>query len=482
MTDPNTFEPVIGLEIHAQLATRSKMFCGCSANYSGAPPNTSVCAVCAGMPGALPVVNSMAVDMGLRTALALQCTVPEISQFDRKNYSYPDLPKGYQISQYAKPIGEHGVLLYEAGGEQSQTGIIRVHLEEDTGKSTHTAIAGREVTLVDYNRSGVPLMEIVSEPDMRSPAQARAYFAALRQTLMYLGVNDGNLQEGSLRADVNISLRTAGGLAGTKVEIKNLNSFRAVQRSLAYEIDRQQGVLSAGGELVQETRGWSEMEGVTFSQRSKEYAHDYRYFPEPDLPPLRIRAERLVELESTLPELPALRKARFVSEFGLPEGPAGVLTEERALADYFEAAAARKEIETTALANWITGDLLRLAHETGRGPESWRVPPDQIATLVTMVSRKTVSGAGAKRALEEMFESGERAEAVIERLNLAQIGDRAETQGLVTDVIQTNPKLVETYRNGKLTAIEALVGKVMAASHGKANPAMARELLQEALK
>jgi len=475
-------QPVIGLEVHAQLATSSKMFCACSATYSGAAPNTHTCPICSGMPGALPVVNARAVEMGILTALALNCRVPAVSRFDRKNYSYPDLPKGYQITQYAEPIGEHGRLEFEVNGELRQAGIVRVHLEEDTGKSIHVANGGHDLSLIDYNRSGVPLMEIVSAPDLDSPEAARSYFAALRQILMYLGVNDGNLQEGSLRADVNVSLRTTGGEFGTKVEIKNLNSFRAVQRALEYEITRQQQVLESGGQLVQETRGWSETEEVTVSQRSKEFAHDYRYFPEPDLPPLEISEDLLRSIRGRTPELPRQRAARLEADFGLSSYLAGVLTAKRAVADYFETAVKDAPgVPPTLIANWLTGDLMRLMNESGSTVDRITISPRQLAGLVVLVNTGEISGAAGKQVLEEMFGRGDEPDAVVERLGLRQISGRTDLEAIVDQVVANNEKLVATYRGGKENAIQALVGRVMGASRGRANPQIVREILEERL-
>lgn len=482
MAGTSELTPVIGLEIHAQLRTASKMFCGCSADYAGAPPNTNVCAVCAGMPGALPVINRRAVEHTIKTALALGCGVAERSRFDRKNYLYPDLPKGYQITQYAHPIGETGGLDYEVNGKALRCGIVRVHLEEDTGKTVHTAVDGREVSLVDYNRSGVPLMEIVTEPDLRSPEAARELFAMVRQVLMYLGVNDGNLQEGSLRADVNVSLQTADGAFGTKVEIKNLNSFRAVQRALEFEIDRQRAVLAAGETLAQETRGWSEAQQATLSQRSKEYAHDYRYFPDPDLPPLSIVAPVVEAIAATIPELPVERARRLTAQFGLSPATSAVLTSEKARADFFEEVVAAAGIEAAGtVANWVTGDVSRLLNESGDDLAEKRLDPAALAKLVTMVRDNLISGTAGKQVLEEIYRSGETPETVVQRLNLSQIVDLTALTHLVDAVLAANTGLVETYRKGKVNAIQALMGKVMKESNGKASPPAVRDLLLQRL-
>lgn len=482
MTDCSSLVPVIGLEVHAQLLTASKMFCGCSAEYVDAAANSHVCPVCIGFPGALPTVNSRAIDMTIAIAGALHCDVAETSTFDRKHYSYPDIPKGYQISQYERPLGQRGYVEYRAEGKLLRCGIVRVHMEEDTGKSLHLPVDGMESTLVDYNRSGVPLVEIVTEPDIPSPEAAREFFAALRQILVYLGVNDGNLQEGSMRADLNVSLRNPDGSLGTKVEIKNLNSFRAVQRALEYEIERQRGIVEAGGEIEQETRGWSEREEVTVGQRSKEFAHDYRYFPEPDLPPLVLTRERVSTVLSSLPELPAARWARLVDQYSLPVAMAGVLVTERTLADYFEASVAFRPGSSVALANWITGELLRLVNETGGSPDEIRVAPEALARLVELVEAGAVSSSGAKTAFDQMFRSGEAADEVVGRLDLAQVSDTAMLEGLVAAVVESNSQLVEAYRRGKTSVLQALIGKVMGASNGKANPVVVRELLEQALR
>lgn len=482
MTQETPYRAIVGLEVHAQLSTASKMFCSCSARYSGAAPNTHCCAVCLGMPGSLPVINARALDMGLASAIALNCEIAPLSKFDRKNYSYPDIPKGYQISQYDEPLGLAGWVEYQSGGELIRWDITRVHLEEDTGKTLHTQVDGREVSLVDYNRAGVPLMEIVTAPAAGTPEQTRDFFASLRQLLMYLGVNDGNLQEGSMRADINVSLQLPGGEFGTKVEIKNLNSFRAVQRALEYEIERQSDVLSSGGTIEQETRGWSEADEVTVGQRSKEYAHDYRYFPEPDLPPLRIGDDRVREIRQTIPELPAARNQRFREQLGLTPLHAEVLTRERPLADYYETAlAASPSVPPRALANWMTGDFLRLLGERDESIESAPVTAEHMADLVRLVEEGTITTPAGKRVLEELFETGDAPAAVVERLGLAQTNDAEALQALVQSVLDTHPALVETYRSGKTNVAKRLMGEAMKASGGKANPEAVQRLLEEKL-
>jgi aspartyl-tRNA(Asn)/glutamyl-tRNA(Gln) amidotransferase subunit B len=475
-------EPVIGLEVHAQLLTNSKMFCSCSADYADSPPNRHVCAVCGGMPGALPVVNARAVEYTVRAALALSCRVDESSKFDRKNYPYPDLPKGYQISQYDMPIGQDGVLDFRSGDEIRRCGIVRVHLEEDTGKTTHTTVDGGEVSLVDYNRSGVPLMEIVSRPELHSPEDAREYFAALRQILMFIHVSDGNLQEGGMRADVNVSLRRPGEPLGTKVEIKNLNSFRAVQRALEYEIARQSELLARGEPVIHETRGWSEERQITLGQRTKELAHDYRYFPEPDLPYLAFTPTQVEEIRIELPELPAAKRTRFHDQYGLPWATADVLTGEPQIATFFEdTVEADPSIPPNEAAKWIAGEVLRLLKETDRGSDSIPVPAPRLAELLGMVQRGAVSNTAAKTVLEDMFKSGEEPSAVVARLGLERIRDSSVTEGLVNQVLAENPSKVDQYRAGKTQVMQSLFGDVMKLSKGKADPVQIRDILQREL-
>jgi aspartyl-tRNA(Asn)/glutamyl-tRNA(Gln) amidotransferase subunit B len=482
MATAEGFEPVIGLEVHAQLLTDSKMYCSCSAAYADSPPNRHVCAVCGGMPGALPVVNARAVEYTLRAALALDCRVDQTSKFDRKNYPYADLPKGYQISQYDMPIGQQGMLAFRSGDEIRRCGIVRVHLEEDTGKTTHTTVEGREVSLVDYNRSGVPLMEIVSQPELHSPEDAREYFASLRQLLMFIGVCDGNLQEGSMRADVNVSVRRPGEPLGTKVEIKNLNSFRAVQRALEYEIARQSELLARGEPVVHETRGWSEERQITLGQRTKEMAHDYRYFPEPDLPYLRFTTTQLQEIRDHLPELPAAMRIRFCDEYGLPPALADVLTAEHQLASFFEdTVRADRSIAPDTAAKWIAGEVLRLLKEANATSDSIPVTASNLAALLGMVQRGAVSNTAAKTVLEDMFASREEPTAVVARLGLERIGDSAVTEGLVDQVLREQPAKVEQYRGGKTQVLQSIFGDVMKLSKGKADPGQVRDILHRKL-
>ncbi|HEX7587082.1 MAG TPA: Asp-tRNA(Asn)/Glu-tRNA(Gln) amidotransferase subunit GatB, partial [Anaerolineae bacterium] len=401
------FEPVIGLEVHAQLLTASKMFCGCSADYAGAPPNTHVCPVCLGMPGSLPVMNKLAVEYTILTALAFGCEIPEFAKFDRKNYHYPDLMKGYQISQYDLPLSRNGQILIDDAGVTKNIRVRRVHLEEDTAKLFHADGA----SLIDVNRAGVPLMEIVSEPDMHSVEEARLYSLKLRQILRYLGVSSGDMEKGAMRFEANISLRPQGAqeLSTTRVEIKNLNSLRAMMRSTEYEIARQTKLLLAGGKVEQETMGWDEERGVTVTQRSKEEAHDYRYFPEPDLPSLQVSRTWVGEIRARLPELPDTRRERLVREGGLNAYDAGVLTAEKEIADYFDrAVVAGKErsVEAKAIANWVTGELFKLMKETGEEISSVKLAPAQIAELVALVNSGTISNTIAKTVFDDMYATG----------------------------------------------------------------------------
>jgi len=477
-----TFEPVIGLEIHAQLRTQSKIFCGCSASF-GAPPNTHVCPVCLGFPGALPVLNSAAVDSAARAALALGCTVHERSIFARKNYFYPDLPKGYQISQYDAPLATGGALQFHSGGATRRVGITRVHLEEDAGKSLHEGFPDSDrKTYVDFNRSGVPLIEIVTEPDLRSASEAAEFFARLRGILVWLGINDGNMEEGSLRCDANVSVRQAGHSAlGTKAEVKNLNSFRFLQKALEYEIERQIDTLTEGGRVVQETRLFDAASGHTVSMRSKEEAHDYRYFPDPDLPPLVITPARIADIRAALPELPDARRARFVAEYALPEYDAAQLTQSRAAADYFEAAVNTGAQPKTA-SNWIMGELARKLKEGNTDLASSPVGPERLAGLLTLIDRGAISGTIAKGVFEKMFDANRSAEEIVAADGLAQIDDDEVITGLARVVIAANPDAVAQLRGGKAATFGFLVGQVMKAAKGKANPVRVNEILRRELE
>ncbi|MBF8299754.1 MAG: gatB [Acidobacteria bacterium] len=474
------YEAVIGLEVHAQLRTRTKIFCGCSTTF-GAPPNTQVCPVCLGLPGALPVLNRQAVDYAIKAALALGCEVQPESVFARKNYFYPDLPKGYQISQYERPLALHGVLDMTAGGA-TRIGLTRIHMEEDAGKSLHEGFPDSDHrTYVDYNRSGVPLIEIVTEPDMRSASEAAEFFSRLRDILVWLGVSDGNMEEGSLRCDANVSVRPAGQREfGTKAEVKNVNSFRNVQKALAYEIDRQIDLLEGGGRVVQETRLWDSATGRTFSMRSKEEAHDYRYFPEPDLPPLVVDAQRIAAVRATMTELPEARRRRFVAAYGLPEYDAGVLTQSAALGDYFEQAAAASG-NPKAASNWVMGELLRTLNDRGTAIDDAALTPRALAGLIALIDKGAISSSIAKDVFAKMYDSGRAAEDIVAAEGLAQIGDEAALLPIVRDVIARHADAVAQYRAGKTTTFGFLVGQVMKGSGGKGNPKLVNQLLTREL-
>ncbi len=486
------FETIIGLEVHVQLLTKSKMFCRCSADYADALPNTHVCPVCLGMPGVLPAINQQAVEYTIMTALALNCTIAENTRFDRKNYPYPDLMKGYQISQYNAPFGYGGWLAVEVNGEKKRVGITRVHLEEDVAKLVHhTSTGGESYSLVDVNRSGVPLMEVVSEPDLRSPEEARQYLIKLRSILQYLGVSTGNMEEGSFRCDANISIRpenSPNSLA--KVEVKNMNSFKAVYLALEYEAERQRKVAAEGRRLVQETRGWVEEKGKTVSQRSKEYAHDYRYFPEPDLPPLALDREWVEGMRLTLPELPEARRDRFAAEYGLPLYDANLLTSSRAMADYeedFVKTGKPRNLSKPERAklgsNVILGEVSRIINANNIDIIKFRekVSPERLARLLSLDSEGAISTATAKSVLWEMFETGRDAAEIIQERGLSQISDAGEVEDTVIEVINSNPKPVADFKAGKEPALKFLVGQVMKATKGRANPMVVNEVLKKKL-
>jgi len=477
------YEAVIGLEVHAQLLTRSKMFCVCSADYTAAAPNSHTCPVCLGLPGALPVMNRQAVEMTVRTALALNCEIPPFTKFDRKNYFYPDLPKGYQISQYDLPLSQNGHLEFMVDGQRTRCGITRVHLEEDTGTMHHAGDVLQEAlsSLVDLNRCGVPLMEIVGEPDLRSADAAREYLVRLRQILTYIGVNDGNLEQGSLRCDANVSIRRVGETQlGTKVEVKNMNSFRAVHRAIAFEIERQRKVLEEGGKLVQETRGWVETRGATVSQRSKEMAHDYRYFPEPDLPPLQLDRDLVERIRVAIPELPEARAVRFSEQYGLSAYDAAVITTTRADADTYEDLV-RAGASAKVAANWLTGDVAALAnlHRVPLAGSGLGIAG--LTELLKLVEAATINGSTAKDLLAELYLDGGDPAALVAERGLAQVGDAAELGALITEVIDANPKACDDFRSGREAALQSLVGAVMKATRGRADARLVTTLLRERL-
>jgi aspartyl-tRNA(Asn)/glutamyl-tRNA(Gln) amidotransferase subunit B len=487
------YEAVIGLEVHAELETRSKMFCSCARlDSTVALPNRAVCPVCAGMPGVLPVVNRRAVEYALRVALALECEVAHTSLFVRKNYFYPDLPKGYQISQYEQPLASNGRLAILTSQGERLIRVRRVHLEEDTGKLTHVQrdhgltdgqAGGQSYSLVDLNRAGVPLLEIVSEPDLHMPEEVRAYAEALRSLLRYLGVNSGDMQKGLLRIEPNISVRPAGSQTfGTRSEIKNLNSFRALERSVAYEIQRQSELLRQGQPVIQETRGWDDGQGVTVPQRGKEEADDYRYFPEPDLPPLVIEQSWIDEVRVSLPELPGARFHRFQAQYGLGAYDAAVLTAERQVADFFEAAhAAAPDVPPKSIANWLSGELFGLLNQAGVGVEDSRVSPQALAALVGMVGRGEISQSSGKAVLVEAFHTGKPPQAIVAERGLRQISDISAIAELVQRVLRENPEQVGAYLGGKTGLARWLFGQVARLAGGQANPQVVQQELERQL-
>ena len=474
-----TYEPIIGLEIHGELLTNSKMFCSCSADYASAPePNINICPTCTGLPGAMPVVNKKATELAALVGLALNCSINKHNTFARKNYFYPDLPKGYQISQYELPIAEKGWMQVNADGEnQLKVRVRRVHIEEDTAKLSHE----KNYALVDFNRAGVPLLEIVSEPDMRSVEAALDYATKVRAILRYLGVNSGDMEKGVLRFEANISVRPVGSdELRTRTEIKNLNSFRALARASQYEIERQIKICEDGGSVAQETLGWDDVRGVTTSQRSKEDAHDYRYFPEPDLPPLQLSDAWIESIRSQLPELPEAKTKRFIADFELTQSDARLLTSELSLANYFEEVIKHAKSSPKIVNTWIAGEFMRNLNELNVEADS--VPAKSLAQLIDMVTDKTISGNAGKTVLAEMFKSGGDPAHIVKEKGLAQISDESFIQEAVTKILDDNPKEVETYLAGKESLLQWFMGQVARATKGKADPNVARELLKRSLE
>ncbi|HWB83468.1 MAG TPA: Asp-tRNA(Asn)/Glu-tRNA(Gln) amidotransferase subunit GatB [Bryobacteraceae bacterium] len=475
------YEPVIGLEVHVQLATATKIFCGCPTSF-GAPPNTNVCPVCMGLPGALPVLSREAVELAIKAALALDCTIRPKSRFARKNYFYPDLPKGYQISQYDEPMAEHGHVDIAVNDAAKRIGITRIHMEDDAGKSIHDGFKDSDrYSYVDLNRCGTPLIEIVSEPDMRSPDEAYAYLTELKQVLQFVEVSTCDMEKGHLRCDANVSVRPRGQKEfGTKAEVKNLNSFRFLKQALDYEIARQVALIESGGKVMQETRLYNPDTGETAGMRSKEHAHDYRYFPEPDLVPLRISEAWLHQVRAEMPELPVIKRQRFLRDFGLREYDAGVLTATRATSEYFETAAKVSGDPKTS-ANWVMGDLMGLLKAEGKEISESPVSAENLGDLVKRIGEGQISGKLAKEIFAKMFASGEAPGAIIEREGLKQISDTSALDAIIDQVIAGNPKQVEQYKGGKTTVLNFLVGQAMKATRGQANVAVVNDLLKQKL-
>lgn len=476
---PSTkYETVIGLEVHVELHTNSKIFCGCSTAF-GAPSNTHTCPICLGHPGVLPVLNRQAVEFAMKAAMALNCEIAPVSKFDRKNYFYPDSPKAYQISQYDQPLGQNGWIDIEVNGETKRIGINRLHLEEDAGKLTH--VDGGYASLVDFNRVGTPLVEIVSEPELHSPEEAKAYLEKLKAIMQYCGVSDVKMEEGSLRCDANISLRPVGQKKlGTKAELKNMNSFRGVQRGLEYEEERQAEILDDGGKVIQETRRWDEAQGRTLTMRSKEGAHDYRYFPDPDLVTLIIGDEWRARVRASIPELPDARKARYTSEYGLTNYDAEVITASKKLADLFEESLQYTK-DAKSVANWIMGDLLGYLNANGLEADVSCVTGQGLGEMIGLIEKGTISSKIAKTIFKEMLDTGKAPQAIVEEKGLVQINDEGAIKSVVEQVIANNPQSVEDYRAGKQKAIGFLVGQVMKETKGKANPGLVNQLLVQCL-
>lgn len=472
------YEVVIGLEVHAELSTKTKIYCGCPTEF-GSAPNTHCCPVCTGMPGALPVLNEKVVEYAIRAGLATNCEIAKESKQDRKNYFYPDTPRAYQISQFDLPLCAHGHVDVVVDGKEKTIGITRIHIEDDAGKLVHDNYTGG--TLVDLNRAGVPLIEIVSEPDMRSAEEAVAYVERLKGILEYIGVSDCKMQEGSLRADVNLSLRPVGQEKfGTRTETKNLNSFRAIARSIEFEIQRQKEILESGGKVYQETRRWDDEAGEGYAMRTKEEANDYRYFPEPDLMPIRLSDEYINNIKDTLPELPESRKKRYIEELGLPEYDAGIITSSKTLSDFFESAT-KSCGNAKAVSNWIMTDIIRIAREKGIEYNELPFTSEQFAKLITLIDKGTISGSIAKKVFEEMVETGKEPEKIVEEKGLVQISDEGAIKEVVDKIIAANPQSVEDYKNGKDRALGFLVGQCMKEMKGKGNPQILNKLILEYL-
>jgi len=472
------YEPVIGLEVHAQLLTKSKIFCGCSAEF-GASPNTHTCPVCLGMPGVLPVLNKTVVEFAMKMALAMHCRINPMSNFARKNYFYPDLPKGYQISQYALPLAEGGYVDIETEAGKKRIGLTRIHMEEDAGKLVHDEHLPS--SYVDLNRTGVPLIEIVGEPDIRSAEEAAAYLRRLHETLVYLEICDGNMEEGSFRCDANVSLRPVGQETfGTRTELKNMNSFRNVQRALEYEIKRQEYILESGGEIVQETRLWDDTQGLTLPMRSKEEAHDYRYFPDPDLVAIHVDDAWIKDVESTLPELPLEKRERFIREYEIPAYDAGVLTASKPLAEYYEAVV-KVCGKPKPAANWVMGDLLRFLNEDKADIRTCPVSAEALGDMIRLIEEGTISGKMAKDLIQEMYKTGKPPRAIIEEKGMVQITDEGALAQVIDEIIAANPNQLVQYRSGKDKLFGYFVGQTMKATQGKANPQLINELLKKKL-
>jgi len=472
------YESVIGLEVHAQLLTKTKIFCGCPTEF-GAPPNAHTCPICLSMPGALPVLNKKVVEFGMKMAIATHCRIKERSIFARKNYFYPDLPKGYQISQYDLPLAEKGYVEIEMAEGKKRIGLTRIHMEEDAGKLIHDEHA--PFSYVDLNRAGIPLIEIVGDPDIRHPEEAAAYLRRLHEILVYLEICDGNMEEGSFRCDANVSLRPKGQEAfGTRVELKNMNSFRNVQRALEYEIKRQEYVLESGGKIVQETRLWNELQGVTLPMRSKEEAHDYRYFPDPDLVALHVDQGWIDNIQYTLPELPLEKRERFVEEYQIPAYDAGVLTASKALAEYYEAVVKSCQKPKIA-ANWVMGDILRLVNDEKMDIKNCSVSPASLGEMITLIEDGTISGKMAKELFEEMYRTGKTPKAIIAEKGISQINDEESLAQIIDAVIQGNPTQLEQYRSGKDKLFGYFIGQVMKMTQGKANPQVLNDLMRKKL-